>query len=99
MRDLLHLGSCIFDVYTSPCGGRATGGVVTLVRKELGASFDFSQAQSIVPGRVQLVSLRSDGCELAFYGQFSNYHVCFCGLGSGNLRFETARTNKQHICF
>ena len=33
------------------------------------------------------------------YGQFSKFHVCFCGLDSGNLKFETARTNKQHICF
>ena len=27
------------------------------------------------------------------------FHVCFCGLDSGNLKFETVRTNKQHICF
>ena len=33
------------------------------------------------------------------YGQFSKFHVCFCGLDSGNLKFETVRTNKQHICF
>ena len=33
------------------------------------------------------------------YGQFSQFHVCFCGLDLGNLKFETARTNKQHICF
>ena len=33
------------------------------------------------------------------YGQFSKYHVCFCGLDPGNLKFETVRTNKQHICF
>ena len=33
------------------------------------------------------------------YGQFSTYHVCFCGLDSGNSKFETVRTNKQHICF
>ena len=26
-------------------------------------------------------------------------HVCFCGLDSGNLKFETVQTNKQHICF
>ena len=31
--------------------------------------------------------------------RFSKFHVCFCGLDSGNLKFETARTNKQHICF
>ena len=33
------------------------------------------------------------------YGQFSTFHVCFCGRDSGNLKFETVRTNKQHICF
>ena len=33
------------------------------------------------------------------YGQFSQFHVCFCGLDPGNLKFETVRTNKQHICF
>ena len=33
------------------------------------------------------------------YGQFSKFHVCFCGLDSGNLKLETVRTNKQHICF
>ena len=32
------------------------------------------------------------------YGQFSEFHVCFCGLDSGNLKFETVRTNKQHAC-
>ena len=33
------------------------------------------------------------------YGQFSKCHVCFCGLDPGNLKFETVRTNKHHICF
>ena len=33
------------------------------------------------------------------YGQFSKSHVCFCGLDPGNLKFETVRTHKQHICF
>ena len=33
------------------------------------------------------------------YGQFSEFHVCVCGLDSGKLKFETVRTNKQHICF
>ena len=32
------------------------------------------------------------------YGQFSKFHVCCFGLDSGNLKFETVRTNKQHIC-
>ena len=32
-------------------------------------------------------------------GQFSEFHACFCGLDPGNLKFETVRTNKQHICF
>ena len=36
---------------------------------------------------------------LEAYGQFSKIHICFCGLDSGNLKFETARTNKQRICF
>ena len=38
-------------------------------------------------------------CPKRFYGQFSKSHVCFCGLDSGNLRFETVRTNRQPICF
>ena len=33
------------------------------------------------------------------YGQFSSFQICFCGLDPGNLKFETVRTNKQHICF
>ena len=33
------------------------------------------------------------------YGQFSKKHVCFCGLDPGSLKFETVRTNTQHICF
>ena len=33
------------------------------------------------------------------YGQFSEFHVCCCGLDPGNLKFETVRTHKQHICF
>ena len=33
------------------------------------------------------------------YGQFSKCHVCFCSLDSGDLKFETVRTNQQHICF
>ena len=33
------------------------------------------------------------------YGQFSKFQVCFCGLDPGNLKFETVRTHKQHICF
>ena len=43
-------------------------------------------------------ALNSRVC-LTSYGQFSKFHVCFCGLDSGNLKFETVRTNKQHICF
>ena len=31
------------------------------------------------------------------YGRFSKFHVCFCGLDPGNLKFETVRTNKQHL--
>ena len=33
------------------------------------------------------------------YGQLSKFHVCFCGLDPGNLKFETVRTHKQRICF
>ena len=33
------------------------------------------------------------------YGQFSRFHVCFCGLDPGNLKLETVRTTKQRICF
>ena len=33
------------------------------------------------------------------YGQFSKFNVRVCGLDSGNLKFETVRKNKQHICF
>ena len=38
-------------------------------------------------------------CSRLGYGQFSKSHACFCGLDSGNLTFETVRTNTQHICF
>ena len=31
------------------------------------------------------------------YGEFSKFHVCFCGLDPGNLKFETVRTHKQHL--
>ena len=27
------------------------------------------------------------------------FNLCFCGLDHGNLKFETVRTHKQHICF
>ena len=33
------------------------------------------------------------------YGQFSEIHVCFCGLDPGILKFEAVRTDKKHICF
>ena len=39
------------------------------------------------------------GVLLDAYGQFSTFHACFCGLDPGNLKFETVRTHKQHICF
>ena len=41
----------------------------------------------------------SKATDVKRYGQFSKCHVCFCGLDSGNLKFEIVRTNKQHICF
>ena len=52
---------------------------------------------SALPIALARYSLRhGDECP---YGQFSIYHVCFCGLDPGNLKLETVRTNKQHICF
>ena len=42
-------------------------------------------------------SAEGGGC-CRLYGQFSKFHVCFCGLDPGNLKFDTVRTNKQHIC-
>ena len=36
---------------------------------------------------------------VCLYGQFSELHVCVCGLDPDNLKFETVRTHKQHICF
>ena len=38
-------------------------------------------------------------CSRLWYGQFSKFKICFCGLDPGNLKFETVRTHKQHICF
>ena len=35
------------------------------------------------------------GYAMLLYGQFSKFHVCFCGLDPGNLKFETVRTNNQ----
>ena len=50
----------------------------------------------IVASRVQKQSEFS--CPEYRYGHFSTFHVCFCGLDSGNLKFETLRTNTQHMC-
>ena len=36
---------------------------------------------------------------ISYYGKFSNNHVCFCGLDPGNLKSETVRTYKRHVCF
>ena len=33
------------------------------------------------------------------YGRFSEFNVCFCGLDPSNLKFETVRTHRLHICF
>ena len=33
------------------------------------------------------------------YGKFSKFQKCVCGLGPGNLKIETIRTNEQHIFF
>ena len=50
-------------------------------------------------GGTRRSSRRRFHCMKCLYGQFSRFHVCFCGLDPGNLKFETVRTNKQHICF
>ena len=47
----------------------------------------------------RLVLLDTVNRALDKYGQFSKFHVCFCGLDSGDLKFETVRTIKQRICF
>ena len=41
---------------------------------------------------------KADGT-ICVYGHFSKSHVRFCGLDPGNLKFETVRTHRQHICF
>ena len=41
----------------------------------------------------------TDPTPITMYGKFSEFHVCFCGLDPGNLKFETVRTHKQRICF
>ena len=33
------------------------------------------------------------------YGKFSEFQICFCGLDPGNLKSETVRTDKRHVCF
>ena len=30
--------------------------------------------------------------EHPLYGQFSKFHVCFCGLDSGNFKFDSTDT-------
>ena len=59
----------------------------------------------IIPCRAAQVKMLSDEAKrepalrLIVYGQFSKLHVSFSGLDPGNLKFETVRTHKQHICF
>ena len=69
------------------------------------SSYQLVRTYTLLAGRLTLQS-GMIGCQLTWcgidyneYGQFSEFHVCFCGLDSGNLKFETVRTNKQHICF
>ena len=38
---------------------------------------------------VRLVVLHPRGLRGTVYGQFSTFHVCFCGLDPGNLKFES----------
>ena len=35
----------------------------------------------------------------AAYGKFSEFQNCVCGLDPGNLKSETVRTDKRHVCF
>ena len=69
------------------------GGTTCLVRLvEFAASFTAFEESMCSTSSVRRVVIPG-------YGQFSKCHVCFCGLDPGNLKLETVRTNKQHICF
>ena len=48
---------------------------------------------------IQVWARHRQTSRIKYYGEFSKFHVYFCGLDPGNLKFETVRTNKQHICF
>ena len=71
-------------VVCAPCPRRASGSSRRPATRPRPAPWRCRQAPAYV---------------LTSYGRFSKFHVCFCGLDSGNLKFETVRTNKQHICF
>ena len=42
-----------------------------------------------------LLGMESQLC----YGHFSEFQMCFCGLDPGNLKSETVRAHKRHVCF
>ena len=50
------------------------------------------------PRRLRRRPLLEQGGVLLLRSIFK-FHVCFCGLDPGNLKFETVRTNQQNICF
>ena len=65
IRDLLHHEARVFEIFLH--ADRSSGGVVTLVRRDVLGYFDFPQSQSLVGGRVLRVSLLKDGCEVVLY--------------------------------
>ena len=67
MRDLFFHEIAPFEIFTSPCADRSTGGVMTLVRRSFLCNFDSPQSQPLVDGRVLRVSLLKDGREVVLY--------------------------------
>ena len=60
---------------------------------------DMSKAISLLrEWQCKLIVARFVACH-QWYGQFSKFHVCFCGLDPGNLKFQTVWTHERHICF
>ena len=53
--------------------------------------------ERICPYPLMYALLMYVNCLVLVYGQFSEFHVCLCGLDPGNLKFDTVRTNKQHL--
>ena len=52
----------------------------------------------LLPGEDRRLRKRRAGL-VRRYGQFSEFQICFCGLDPGNLKSETVRTDKRHVCF